>query len=175
MLWTLNKLTDSFQYSRGGLFALINASDKKVDIRYSSNLILSIGGIITKLAGDYSLPRELILDKDKLTLIVLELCDDDQSRRLHHAYWCDYYKTMGYELYRQHPALSYNVRILIRDMFVYVSLENRNYDSLLVGIFDNMTDANSFIAHCYKEDIKYPVYAINELTKAYFKTPPTER
>lgn len=170
-LETLYPVSDIIQLARGGLYCLINDSKMKIDVRYGSNLTTSIGAILTKLDGGYDLPRDLLLDKPALKLKILEFNDDNQSRRLHHAYWVSYYKEKGYSLYRQHPASAYKIKVVIEDFIIYVKLVNGNYDETVVGVFEDMQEANEFISVSYKEGVISPVYAINDLSIAYWKRP----
>lgn len=174
-LLTTTNLSLYYKYAQGGVYALINDSDKKVDIRYCSSLSMAIGAFLSRINAGYDLPSVLIQDKDKLQLVVLEIMDDPTSRLIHHGYWTDKYKSMGYSLYREHPALHYKVRIAIEDYLIYVKLMNRNYDSIIVGVFDNMEEAESFVSTCYSDEIKYPVYATNDLSVTYFTSPLTDR
>jgi hypothetical protein len=156
--------------STPGIYALINDVDKKIDIRYSSNVSNSITTILTQIRKGIAHPTELEEDLSKLRLIVLELHPSNyQTILLHHAYWINKYKELGYTLYRKHIALQYKLKIYIHHMIIHVSFENRNHDSILLGIFDNMEEANEFCRVYENETVLYPYYAINDLSKKYLQ------
>jgi hypothetical protein len=112
--------------------------------------------------------KQLIQDRSKITFKILDTIDDPQLRLLCHTYWSNKYKDSGYSFYRFRPALTLRAKVSVEDYQARVKLQNANHDSFVVGCFDSITEAESFLQAYYSHKAAYPVYAANELTRKYY-------
>jgi hypothetical protein len=152
-----------------GVFALINNSDRKVDVRHSTNCLDSIARHLTQIAKKTHPCKSLIEDQKKITVAILDVIEDPQLRLLCHTYWSNRYKDESYSFYRFRPALTLRARISVEDYQARVKLQNANHDAFVVGCFDSLTEAESFLSFYYSNKAAYPVYACNKLTREYYK------
>jgi len=163
-----------YEYTKAlipGVFALVNEFKKKIDIRYSFCITKSIVTILTKIRECSLEGDELVQDFNRLNIkfvILEEISKDSRLLRMRQAYWTEYYKNQRYKFYRYRNALEYRITIKIRNYLVYIELQNKNHDSLIIGVFDKMKDAKKFIEDYYpKKKVKSIVYALNALTRQY--------
>lgn len=169
------KLDNLIKHTGNGVFALINDSDRKVDVRYGTSLFRSIAVLVESFKNNSVQPLVLIKDLQKLELVILET--NISSPRVCHGKWINHYKNLGYELYRTR-ACNYNVVILIdlvpelspRKYYFVVKLVDK-HSSITVGVFDKHIDLQEFTLKQYAENIVNDiVYATNSLTDLYRST-----
>lgn len=159
--------------SIAGVFALYNDKDKKVYIGTSNCCLLAISQLLKNFKDKVVPIRELYQDRKKLEVSILETIDDKIQRDVRYNYWCDYYRNLGYSLYREHKGTTYTVRLTIENIEteiyrVLVQLVNTRKDKIVVGVFSTVDEAQEFIKLNYEgKDYIVPVYSDNSLTKEY--------
>lgn len=162
----LEKLTCS------GVYALINIEDKKVDIRYSSNLILSLVSLVTQIKEGSVQPSSLRHDFKKLEVSILEKDLPEDLLKIRHAYWMNYYKRIGYRTYRKKVGSKWKLQTTIEQVkssyYFFVKLVNKK-ESLVIGIFDNNIELNEFLEKYYRNGVQNIVYACNNYTSNYIR------
>lgn len=161
LLQTLNDMNTP------GVWAFVNDTDKIVYLSYSKNIQSTVSRNIKEMADNSHSCKQLIKDKSKLQLQVLEY----NCSKAKLSYWIDNYRNKGYSLYRERNGeVVYRVKVkIIPEYFVHVTLCNLRGTSTVVGVFDNMQEANSFIQTHYSDKIYNIVYSDNILTKQYLK------
>ena len=164
-----------------GVYAICNEKTKTVYIGYTSSFLTSINRNLKDIKDNNhkDIPKD---DYPDLDIILLEEINSrNMDHRIRVAYWIDHYRNLGYSLYRTYPGLRYKVRIEIQSDFrhpstaplVYVKLINRDYKKTIVGIFQSMHEAESFVAQYYNQSlITTIVYSDNILTREYLSQKP---
>jgi hypothetical protein len=173
------------QIPKEGIIAFINDSDKKVLIVQGSNLLALLGRIMSELQQGIYTHQEVIEDYNKLKIVVLETQSDITIRYLQMSYWYDYFVNNGYTLYSKTKYSVYRVRSRIvykrigsTLMNVNVELVSTRGNTILVGVFKTMLEANEFIETYYSQttnQYKLPILANNDLTKAYYQDKTSRR
>lgn len=103
--------------------------------------------------------------KSGYSIEVLSVGADIETLKLHTEYYRELYGATGHS----RKALQYRVRIVpeVRMRWVDVQLVSARGDSKVVGRFQSIPEAKSFIETCYGSDnpFRFPVYACNQATK----------
>lgn len=162
-------LRELYRLSTPGVYLIANFADRKVDVRHAVNCLDAVTKHLTQIWDKTHPCKEIIKDRNKIEFQLLERIQDLQHRMLAQSYWTDQFKDKGYSFYRFRPALKYRVKIYVENYEARVKLVNSNHDSFVVGCFKSMNEAEQFIEQYYASKIPYPVYAINEVSKAYFR------
>jgi hypothetical protein len=171
----LEDLQGLLQYSSNGLFALINDSDKKVDIRYGINLLRSITSLVEQIKSNSVVPLDIKNDINKIRLKILEVNVDPRSLKLRHKFYQDQYKTSGYSLYRNLPANKYEVQVVLDkvleldmwNFYLVLKLVSKS-STVVVGIFESYEELQDFVQTNYKDNnVLEVVYSTNECTSKY--------
>lgn len=154
------------------IYAFFNHEDKKVYVGYSSNILRSLYSNFNGIK--YSNMKD---DINKLSFSVLEEVVDTDRLRIRYQFWSDHYSNIGYGLYRNYKAVGYKARIDVQEepgkgklanyKFI-VKLISRGYRELIVGIFDDLSEANKFISLHYS-NVNDIIYSDNELTNNYLR------
>jgi hypothetical protein len=165
---TANALSELREFVGAGVYALENWIDGKVDVRHSTNCLEAVVRHYTQLQQGTHPCKEMLKDWGRLHFVMLEKIEDLQYRMMAQSYYLNRYQEQGYKFYRFRPALTYRVKIDIEDFYAVVRLKNSNHDSFVVGVFKNMSDAETFVATYYAKKLPFPVYACNEDTKRFF-------
>lgn len=165
------KLKDIITTTFPGIWGFINKKDKRIFISNSSNVIVSISRNTTELLQKTHSCRQLIKDLPKLELIILETSVPKNQRKARQSYWMDYYINQGYTLYRTIKPVLYKPRLVItEDFFIHVLLVNARNDKVVVGVFNDMDTAQSFVSTHYSSNKIYNIiYAKNNLTMLFYK------
>lgn len=162
-------IQDLANISKPIVFAFINDSDTKVDIRHASNGLTALARHVAAIKEGTHDTRELVADWLKLEFVVLEEFEVDNlhDRLLRVTYWCDKFERDGYKLYRKRSGIIYKASIdfSTRRQGIVVRLKNRNYESFPVGVFDTIEEATEFYNKYYSGPIYKVVYADNTRTK----------
>lgn len=115
----------------------------------------------------------MLADKDNITTKIIETIDDEQHINCRLEYWCDQYSALGYTWY---AVTSYKPRgsiievNVMEDYTVQVKVTYCGSGGFVVGIFDTVLEARSFVEKCYPVNKCYNVvYALNEATRDYVK------
>lgn len=153
-----------------GLYCFINKEDKRLYITWSIDLLRSVTRHIGMLCSGVHNYRNMQLDCNKLEFEFIETIEDDRSDiSLKYQYWVEYYKELGYTLYAENQVSKYKVVIKIKKSLVYVTLKSTYYTNIVVGVFNNMPEAEEFASIINNLKIISPIYAINDLSKKFFK------
>ena len=161
------KFKELLELPKSGLFAFINEIDRKVDVYHTSNFLNAIERHITQIRLVCHPVQGLISDKNKIEIQWLEDVTDPHICKLKQSHWVRYFEGIGYTSYRKRTALEYTVKIRELHGLLRVVLENRNYDSIVVGIFDSKEACDIFVQKYYSDPNFLITYSDNELTKAY--------
>lgn len=164
------KLKDLTELNTPGVYALINNKDKRIFITQSNNILSSVSRNIAQIRDKSHSCRPLLRNLPNLELLVLEHESSPKNRKIRLSYWMTIYKTKGYELYNPSTPVSYKVQARITsDYFVHVLLINKRNDKLVVGVFNTMSEAESFISQNYpNQSINNVIYSSNDLTKSFY-------
>lgn len=162
-LLNLNNLSNS------GLFALINDFDRKVYVGYSRNILDALKRIVSDLNDNLKTHKNIKEDFTKLRLVVLEKMTDVRLMKILYNNYIEHYRNIGYTSYRNVIPIKLRVRIEITlDYKILVHLVCNNKTKIVVGVFDKMKEADSFVADFYTDRKIKLVYANNALTRNYY-------
>lgn len=162
--------------SKSGIYALCNEKTKKVYIGSTSSFLTSINRNLIDIKADNHKYISLQDYPDLYVVFLEEINSRNMNPKIRVAYWVDHYKNLGYALYRTYPGLRYKVRIDIShdfrfpntDPLIYVRLVDRSNKKIVVGIFESMSEANSFVATTYSQSLITTIsYMDNNLTNEY--------
>lgn len=166
-------LNDLYSMSVPGVYAVINSSNKRIYIAYAANVSIAIATLLAK-AANYELPINDLCKDIELGIVSIKLlreCKGDTNiLRGYAQMFVDKYKQLGYSMYRDITFIKYSVKTSITTSNkVIVELVKTRNSKVLVGVFNNMIEANNFITENYKEPIYFPVYSSNDLTKSFLE------
>jgi len=175
-------LTELANLPNCSVFALYNSKKNKVQLMYAKNTLTKLAKTIDELRNNTHSNKELCNDLDDLEFVLLETYPDELTCRELMNYWFDYVvNEEGMELYSKRNYLSYRPKVTVsvfsydylnpdRVDRVYVELVNTRGKGFVVGVFDNVPDAEEF-KKIYLDSQKFvmPVYATNKLTKAFMR------
>jgi hypothetical protein len=152
-----------------GVWAFVNNRNKKMYISYNVDVLGAVAHHIKMMHRKEHPISDLNKHKNILKFVMIDSNPlDDESSRLHLAYWSAKYEKMGYRMYRERSRLKYSVGYDIHDRKVVVFLKNARNEKTIVGVFPQLFQASQFIENCYTgKDILFPVYAFNRNTKEY--------
>ena len=158
---TLNKLAVR------GVYALINETDKRIYISYSTYVLGAVARLLRELKDGAHPSDQLCQDLDKLEVHILER---SENLKLRATFYAKEYEKRGYELYRPVKYVQYKVKRRYKQGKVFVELVTNSYNrSVVVGVFEKMGAAKHFIETYYTGDIYRIIYANNELTREYME------
>lgn len=157
------------------IYGFINETDKKIFIGYTTDIVTALNRNLKEMKYSNHPCKD---DFDKLKVINIETLKSRQDAKIRYQYWVKQYSNQGYRMYRKYKAVDYKVRIeVLRDFRVkpptsayllYVKLLDRRYKSITVGVFDQVSEADDFVANNYAQVDKI-VYSDNQLTKEYLR------
>lgn len=159
-----------------GLYVILNEEDRKVWVGQTHSFLEAFSRMLSGLRdGTYpSKPLRLAYNNRKIRIEIIETCTDKTERLLKLGVLCEEYKSRGYELYNKRDGLKYTpkLRIVQEDYKFYaqVVLKNRNHGTLVVGVFEEVEEAEQFMKTYYSGKIVRPVYSTNDLTRSYIRT-----
>lgn len=164
-----------YSYNSPGVYALINAQDKKIYVGYSANMLRSVSELVGRCSKNIAVcPLELAgLSEDigKLRLEILETSTDYNTKklRIRMAFWVNKYLGDGWELYRKYRGLRYKIRTYIgRDMSVYVEAKSQSNVCTILGVFETVRRADRFIETFYPDGVEEFIFANNYLTAEHY-------
>lgn len=162
------KIQELREFSSKGVYALINASKKRVYIGFGVNMLNSL----TRLIGDLNTNKdyaEMASDVEDLSAVILETNEgySPGALRVRVGHWVAKYKAEGWGLYREYAGMTYVPRLTTdvsgRTMAV---LTRPGCKPIVVGVFVRRYDAELFLKLNYEgKEILEPIYAKNEHTK----------
>ena len=168
-------LQDLINLPEKSIYGFFNESDKICYIAFSRNTLNAINRNIQEFKYRNNVIKQ---DLNKLELRIIETIDDLVNLRIRYQYWTDHFTNIGYRHYRSYKGASYKLSIeVIGDLMpsyhtkflFYVYLVSRGYNRILIGIFDNKDEMDSFISREYR-NIDKVTYADNKLTREYLAT-----
>ena len=164
-----------YRVSGHGVYSLVNSKDKRVYISYSKDICTSLTLLLKNIKLGGVTYKQLKKDLRKLKFCHLEYINKYDSYtdvQMKMQYFVDLYKQSGYELYSSgYKHQSFRVRLNIDhhiNNFVVELVTRNSRKSFVVGVFDNVHDAEDFMTIFDGMDRIVPVYAINRLTREYF-------
>lgn len=151
-----------------GILALENSRDKRVLLIRSSDVLTSLNRVIQLAKSRNKRWRLLYKDYRKLEIKLV----DTSSTRMAFEYWADIYSKLGYTFYSSYKAVQYVICTDVDpDYRVVVKLRSKAKYEVILGLFDTIKDAESFINYAYPtKDVKHIAYALNERSREYFRT-----
>lgn len=145
------------------VYAIISDSSMKCFISHSNNLQTSLASVLAS---------NKVIGND-VRLVVLDILEDKEYKLLLAEKWKSQYRLNGYDVVNKRSYINYYVRIQYSRSLhsAMVVLYNKRRDKKIVGVFDNINEARSFVAEYYSEqgDCTFPVYSTNEGTKEYME------
>jgi len=141
------------------LYAIRNDDSMKVHVSYSANLLVSLGRIMSDISNnEYKLLKE---DIETSTIDILTtdsvILSDVKMKRLHTTLYTEQYKSKGYKLYKPSRSVKYTLRVCIKSHrhvgYFVVELVNARNDILVVGVFENKINLDTFINKYYPNEV----------------------
>lgn len=149
--------------------ALENKKTKRVLLFASSNPLLYLSKLISSLITKRHTNQDLIRDRKRLKLTVLETGTDDKWSL---NYWYNEYSRNGYTFYSSKKPLQLIVHLRIDYRYgAMVELRNKGGKAIVVGVFKTLDDA-IYWTDMYYPNLDYvnPIFAVNEETRNYYLT-----
>jgi hypothetical protein len=152
------------------LYALINESDKRIQVYSTSNFI----GHISRIAQEIGTLENRILkhDLEKIKLCILETEFDTKLHRDNkYRALVTKYKAEGWEFYSDTNIAQYKIKegykTKDKQLYYVLELEDRNKRRLVVGVFDKASEARLWKYRNYPREgiITEIVIADNEWTR----------
>lgn len=163
----INSYSNIVSLARPGIFAFVHYRTKSMYITYSNNMLTAISSHITQAQDGVHSNKSMNKYFKNLRLYVIEECDSS-NLTVQHSYWWKQFEQQGYKFYNTRPPLQYKVRtVILVDYSVQVQLINKNREVLVLGVFDNIQEANTFQQLVQSLDPIRPLYYNNLLTKSY--------
>lgn len=159
-------------YSKPGIWGFFNEKDKRFFISYSNNILSSVSRNITQIQDKSHSCRKLIRDLPHLNLVLfVDDALDTKSRKIRTMELINAFISKGYTPYINRTLVSYKLRMVITNEYnIHVLLINKRNDKIIVGVFDSINEANSFINSNYPNNkITKIIYSENSLSKEFFK------
>jgi hypothetical protein len=158
------------EYSVDAVYCLISDELRSIYVTHGNVL----KGII-RLLDSFKDGRNKDLERDlpKLELRIIKVCDNELQRKLVVSQQIDYWRSLGYKVYRNRKPLTLtcktNYRIWNGEYYFFVELISRRYNRTVVGVFETEVEALEFMSKEYPKGnaIVDVVYAGNELTAVY--------
>jgi hypothetical protein len=164
-----NLYKNLYNLSRPGIIVFENKAKKKVLIKATTNILSCVSKLVSSLTTKKHINQELIKDRTKLTLLILET---DVSDLWSLRYWGNHYKSLGYAFYSHCEPSQLNLRLRADYRFgMMVELYDKANRPLVVGVFSTKVEALSWIDTYYINlDHINPVFACNLETIMYYKS-----
>lgn len=151
------------------IFALVNRNDKRIYLAQSCNALLAISHLCDKLNKGTYRYKELIEDyrNNKIELILISSSLDEVSRKIQLRELQDRYRNQGYFLYNRFKSSRYRVGYTYnkKRRTIEINLVSNDNSKILVGVFNNMKEADDFVALYYSSEYPLVVYANNQDTR----------
>lgn len=165
-------IKELLNHSNPGVWGFLNTKDKRFFISYSNNILSSVSRNIAQIQDKSHTCRKLIRDLPNLQLVVLQKVDtrDTKTLKLIAMELMEGFKAKGYTPYKNVTLVSYKLRTVITtDYKIHILLVNKRNDKIVVGVFDNIDDSESFISINYPNNkITKVIYSDNSLTKEFY-------
>lgn len=162
-----------YEMPRRGIFILINEKKKCLYISYSKNLVTSVARNVREMQDKVHIYKPLNRNiRDWRFEIIETLYYEDTildiSCKINS--FIEIYKQLGYEVKTHTNIVQLRFRVDIgEDYKVYCKLVTKGHNEYVMGVFNNMEEAEEFIIQYRNMKVLLPVYASNELTRDYFR------
>lgn len=144
------------------LYALRNDGSMKVHVSYSTNLLVSLGRIMSKLLINPNDREFGLMTSDIETSVIdilttdINIISDKKMKKLYTTLYTEQYKDKGYSLYKPSKNVKYDLRVCVksyrRTAYYVVELVNARNDILVMGVFPNKVTLNGFIETYYPDN-----------------------
>jgi hypothetical protein len=160
------------QYPCSCTFALVHEESKTVVLYDTVNFFKTLGEILNKLSTSVFDYPEFHDYKHQLTVSVISTEQNLDTRRQMFSTEIEKFKQEGYTvLNRKQTLLKYKIRKIItrfnKQTVVCVVKVNSRNEKLVMGVFSNMVEADSFIESLGSLEIIPDIQASNNLTQEY--------
>lgn len=139
-----------------GVYALVNNADKRVQVCYSNFIPEAVVRTLKKLSTNRHKSVKMTEDQGKLELVFLERLFKQIDQKLALKKWVDYYSELGFEHYTKYTIANMRIKYEIgrsnHKAVVQVLLLSNRKNKILVGTFDSMPDAKSWVSHVYPKN-----------------------
>ncbi len=167
----MNLLKQLYKLPKSCIYVLRNDKKKCVYITYSKNFITSLSRNIKEMQDGTHVYKPLngklgkwelhIIETLKFSDTILEISCSINSI-------IETYKALGYDIKTHKNVMKVRFRVDIgQDYKVYCKLITKGYNEYVVGVFNNMIEAEALIEQYRNMTVIRPVYADNDLTKSY--------
>lgn len=171
-MMNLNTLLDLPEFA---VFAIVNHTDKRVYLSYSSSLLVKLSEVLGYIRRSESYGKQMGEDIGKLEFVIVETVDCRNRLKIRHSYHYDQFQKNGYSFYNPSHPVRYKPKQLILRMAdhneiprIALYLVSKGNHKILVGVFETVQKANEF------QQIHYPsefandiIIARNELSMRY--------
>lgn len=164
-----------FQYPQSCTFALIHEDTKTVVLYDTINFFKTLGEILNKLQNNqYDYPS-LYEARNNLIIKVISENQNLDTRRQMFSHEIETFKNKGYTvLNRKQKLLKYTIRTVLtryknKSVVAVVKVTTRN-EKHIMGVFNNMVEANEFIKLINNTKVIPDITASNDLTKSILNT-----
>ena len=166
----MNILKQLYRLPKACIYVLRNDRKKCVYISYSRNFITSLSRNIKEMQDKVHVYPPLNKYKH-WELDIIETLNYNHSI-LDISYFIgvqvELYKHLGYDVKTHKNVMKLRFRVDIgQDFRVYCKLITKGYNEYVMGVFNNMIEAEGFIEQYINMSIIIPIYATNELTRNY--------
>ena len=160
------------QYPSSCTFALIHEPSQQAVFYDTTSFHKTLGDILNKLQCSVYDHPEFHDYKHQLTVSVISTEQNLDTRRQMFALEIEKFKNEGYTvLNRKQTLLKYKIKKIItrfnKQTVVCVVKVNSRNEKLVMGVFINMVEADSFIKSLGSLEIVPDVHASNNLTQEY--------
>jgi hypothetical protein len=169
------KIKDLLNYSKPGIWGFFNEKDKRFFISHSNNILAAVSRNISQIQDKSHSCRKLIRDLPNLNFVML-VQDTDESmspknRKIRAQELTQAFIAKGYTSYSNKLVVAYKIRTVITtDYLIQVQLVNKRNDKIVVGVFDKLDLAESFISTNYPNNtVSKVIYSDNNLTTLFYK------
>lgn len=166
-------IKDLVNYSKPGIWGFVNEKDKRFFISHSNNILSAVSRNISQIQDKSHSCRKLIRDLPNLNFILLVFGGGStKNRKVLTTELIEQFISKGYTPYTNRVIVSYKLRTVItKDYKIHVQLVNKRNDKTIIGVFDNMDEAISFIQSNYPNNkIHKVIYCQNSLSKEFFRS-----
>lgn len=127
------------------VWALINERDKRIYIQASLSPLQVIGRNLSDLAGLIHSNKDLIRDKKRLRLAILQRFSERPKAQLYKMTHIDRYTQLGYTIYNKERLPSYKSRIVLRQDGAVVQVVSKGKRVTDIKVFDSYAKAQEYL------------------------------
>jgi DNA-binding Lrp family transcriptional regulator len=168
-------LNDLISLPQSAVYALIDEDTRRIYVHASYDVPSSLVRLAKSISIREPWCRNLADDIQKLKFVILEADVEKDKLKLRYNYWLDAYVKLGYSAYHvMKNRVEYHVETVCQmndnlQLLVWVYLVNKRRDKTLVGVFNNLEDADAFRKRNYADGVYDVVYDDGTLSMRYIK------